>query len=114
MFKLKASGLEVLQLTSTIMAREWMKIFYGFIQTKKIPLRMITDMVRNENGTVNTEAAIDWLDILEREFEYTEQVLVYCDREEQAYMTIDSRGVDRKRVQVTRRRDDVLEFALQQ
>lgn len=54
-------GIEVIQLTSTVMATKWTSEFGWLFNWMDVRFKVISDMVRVEGGINNYEAGIDLL-----------------------------------------------------
>ncbi|CAD8098250.1 unnamed protein product [Paramecium sonneborni] len=68
--------------------------FYRVIVTKVIKqFRVVTDMVRLENNKMNYYAGIDLIEILYKQFQFQNQILVYCSDEKNAQKNLIQRGV---------------------
>ena len=107
---------EVVLLTSTELAKYWFYHFGKVINQLKIKLRLITDMVRYEEGPSNAirknhEAGIDLIEYLFNQCGYTTPVLVFCSDFERGRENLRRREVDPHRYsEVTNNRSTVYKF----
>lgn len=58
---LKINDIEILQVTSTILAEKWVKEFGWLLNWKGLKFRLISDMTRKEGEDLNFEAGVDLL-----------------------------------------------------
>lgn len=77
-------NIEVLQLTSTLMARKWTAEFGWLLNWMNVKFKVVSDMVRIENGVCNYEAGIDLLEHFYNLQGYSTPILIYCGNAEKA------------------------------
>lgn len=75
---MRAKGVEVIQLTSTMMAEKWTKEFHWLLNWMDVKFKVISDMVRVENGVNNYYAGIDLLERFYNLRGYSTPILIYC------------------------------------
>ena len=82
--KLESKGISCVFCTSTEDALNIIDTYRWLLYIKKADFRIVTDMVRLENGEWNYLAGIDLMRILFKDYKYGFEVLVYCRDVEQA------------------------------
>lgn len=71
-------NLQVVQLVSTKMAMQWASEFNWLLNWMDVKFKVISDMVRIENGTPNYYAGIDLLEQFYNIQGYSTPILVFC------------------------------------
>ena len=84
--KLESQGISCVFCTSTEDALNIIDTYRWLLYIKKADFRIVTDMVRLENGKWNYLAGIDLMQILFEDYKYAFEVLVYCRDVEKAQM----------------------------
>jgi hypothetical protein len=68
----------VIQLTSTRMAAKWTQEFSWLLNWMDVKFKVVSDMVRIEDGVNNYYAGIDLLEIFYNIKGYSTPILVFC------------------------------------
>ena len=89
---------EFLQLTSTKMADFWAREFGWILHYKDLDFKVISDMVRYENGNPNYIAGIELMKIFYNEYGLTTPILIFCGNRERALQNIKDNKVREDRV----------------
>jgi methionine synthase II (cobalamin-independent) len=71
-------GVEVIQLTSTRMAEKWAQEFSWLLNWMDVKFKVVSDMVRVEDGVNNYYAGIDLLERFYNIKGYSTPILVFC------------------------------------
>ena len=73
-------------------------IFVNFIVVKDLDFKVISDMVRYENGNPNYIAGIELMKIFYNEYGLTTPILIFCGNRERALQNIKDNKVREDRV----------------
>lgn len=90
--------MEVIQLTSTDMAVRWFKEFGWIVNFLRLPMKVVTDMVREEEGRMNYFAGIDLIEALFNKIGLTTPVLIFCSSAQKGLENVESRQIRKDRI----------------
>ena len=71
-------NIEIIQLTSTRMAEKWTQEFNWILNWMDVRFKVVSDMVRVENGVNNYYAGIDLLERFYNIKGYSTPILIFC------------------------------------
>lgn len=76
---LQKRDIEIIQLTSTRMAEKWTQEFNWILNWMDVKFKVVSDMVRVENGNNNYYAGIDLLERFYNIKGYSTPILIFCN-----------------------------------
>lgn len=105
-------SIEILQLTSTKMAEEWMKLFSWILVWSGVQFKVISDMVRDEEKGPNYYAGVDLLEIFYNKYGYTTPIMIYCSAVEKGVQNAKDRKVRKQSLyKITNKEAEVVKYA---
>jgi len=77
-YELEIKGYSVVFCTSTKMAIKVIENFRWIVYFTNANIKIVTDMVRNEEGKMNYEAGIDLIEEIRMKFHYSDEIMLFC------------------------------------
>lgn len=102
-YLLSVKNIEIIQVTSTIMAEKWVKEFGWLLKWKGLDFKLVSDMGRVEGpkNINNPHAGLDLLDKLYVQHGITAKTLIFCGDEKRGKKLAAERSIKSKNFDIT-------------